>query len=105
MPKINFELPVPVDASTAFGKIKKFLSSDNEFKKFDPKVKCSFDESDRSCCVKGSQFSATIAAQPAGKASETSNIKVQIDIPFTLMLFKGKIQDLVEKNVKKIFKV
>ncbi len=105
MPKINFELPVPVDSETAFGKIKKFLSSDNDFKKFDPKVKCTFDESENICSVKGSQFSATIEAASAGKAKDKSNIKVQIEIAFTLLLFKGKIQDMVEKNIKKVFKV
>lgn len=101
MPKINFALPVSVDSETAFKKIKKFLSSDNDFKKFDPKVTCTFDEDDQTCAIKGSQFTATISAV---EAKGKTNVEVQIDIPFALVLFKGKIQEIVEKNIKKVFK-
>ena len=101
MPKINFELPVSVDSETAYKKIKTFLSSDNDFKKFDPKVTCTFDEDDQTCSIKGSQFTAKIAA--VEKKNKT-NVEVQIDIPFALVLFKGKIQEIVEKNIKKVFK-
>ena len=101
MPKINFELPVSVDAETAYKKIKTFLSSDNDFKKFDPKVTCTFDEDEQACSIKGSQFTARITA--VEKKSKT-NVEVQIDIPFALVLFKGKIQEIVEKNIKKVFK-
>lgn len=101
MPKINFALPVPVDSETAFKKIKSFLSSDNDFKKFDPKVACTFDEAKQTCSIKGSQFTATI--NPVETKGKT-NVEVQIDIPFALVLFKGKIQEIVEKNIKKVFK-
>lgn len=104
MPKINFELPVPVDSETAFEKIKKFLNAANEIKNLDPKATYTFNESKGSCDIKGSQFNATIAVAK-GKAKDKCDIKVQIDIPFALMLFKGKIQDIVEKNIKKVFKV
>lgn len=103
MPKINFEIPVSVDTKTAFDKVKKFLKSDNDIKSFDPKVACTFNEDDHSCSIKGSQFSAIIAAVP-NKSKNKTQIEVQIDIPFALMLFKGKIQDMVEKNIKKVFK-
>jgi carbon monoxide dehydrogenase subunit G len=106
MPKINFELPVPVDPKKAFEKMKTFLSSDNDFKKFDPKVTCTFDEAKQSCSIKGSQFTATITAIEIKKSEENkTNVEVQIDIPFALVLFKGKIQEIVEKNIKKVFKV
>lgn len=101
MPKINFELPVAVDSATAYKKMKTFLSSDNDFKKFDPKVACTFDEGKQTCSIKGSQFTATIAAV---EAKNKTKVEVQIDIPFALVLFKGKIQEIVEKNLKKVFK-
>lgn len=104
MPKINFEIPVPVDAETAFDKVKKFMKADNEIKSFDSKMSCTFDEKTQSCLIKGSQFSASIGVEKE-KTKDKSNVKVQIEIPFALMLFKGKIQDMVEKNIKKVFKV
>ncbi len=100
MPKINFELPVSVDAKTAFKKIKTFLNADNDFKKFDPKVSCTFDEGDQSCFIQGTQFKATITAV---EAKNKTQVEVEIDIPFALVLFKGKIKEIVEKNIKKVF--
>ena len=101
MPKINFELPVTVDTKSAYTKIKNFLSADTDFKKFDPKVACTFDEEKQTCLIKGSQFTATIAAV---EDNSKTNVQVQIDIPFALILFKGKIQEIVEKNIRKVFK-
>lgn len=101
MPKINFELPVSLDSEAAYKKIKKFLNSENDFKKFDPQVSCTFDEADRSCSIKGSQFTAQITA--VEKKNKT-NVEVEIEIPFALVLFKGKIQEIVEKNINKVFK-
>jgi carbon monoxide dehydrogenase subunit G len=102
MPKINFEIPIPTDEKTAFTKIKKFLSAENDFKKFDPKVVCTFDEKNLTCRIKGSQFDAEINTM---KEKDTTKVQVKIDIPLTLVLFKGKIKDIVEKNIKKVFKV
>jgi carbon monoxide dehydrogenase subunit G len=101
MPKINFELPVTVDKETAFKKIETFLKAENDFKKFDPKVTCTFDEDEQTCSIKGSQFNAKIQAV---ETKSKTNVKVEIDIPFALVLFKGKIQEIVEKNIKKVFK-
>ncbi|MBC7458365.1 MAG: polyhydroxyalkanoic acid system family protein, partial [Bdellovibrionaceae bacterium] len=89
------------DSETAYKKIKTFLSSDNDFKKFDPKVACTFDEGKQTCSINGSQFTATIASVESNKKT---TVEVQIDIPFALFLFKGKIQEIVEKNIKKVFK-
>ena len=101
MPKINFELPVSVEQKIAFKKIKSFLKAENDFKKFDPKVSCTFDEDSLTCKINGSQFDATIQTLEIKKKT---HIKVEIDIPFTLVLFKSKIKDIVEKNIKKVFK-
>ncbi|MBC7421378.1 MAG: polyhydroxyalkanoic acid system family protein [Bdellovibrio sp.] len=100
MPKFKFELPAPTDSATAFKKIKDLLSGENDFKKFDPKVSSTFDESARICRVTGSQFKAELQVQDKG--SDSSNIMVEVDLPFALSLFKGKIREALEKNLKKI---
>lgn len=102
MPKINFELPVPVNNKTAFKKIKDFFKGDNDIKRFDAKASCTFDEDHSICHLKGSQFSAKI--QTTEINADKTNVNVEIDIPLSLVLFKGKIKELVEKNIKKVFK-
>ncbi len=100
MPKFKFELPAPIDSATAFKKIKGLLSGENDFKKFDPKVACTFDEPAKICRVTGSQFKAELQVQD--KTADACNIAVEVELPLALSLFKGKIRETLEKNLKKI---
>ena len=99
MPKFNFELPVPFDTEKAFSKIKGFLSGPNDFKKFDPNVSCTFDEAAKRADLTGSQFKANLTVKPA---AANSKVEINVEVPLALALFKGKIQDAIEKNLKKI---
>jgi len=100
MPKFKFELPAPSDSATAYSKIKTLLNGENDFKKFDPNVSCTFDESTRSCNIKGQQFSADLKVKTGDPKNST--VLVEVEVPFTLGLFKGKIQEAIEKNLKRI---
>lgn len=100
MPKFKFELPAPIDSANAYTKIKKFLEGDNNFKKFDPKLSCTFDESSKTCQAKGSQFTATL--QVKTKDPKASQVAIEVEVPLALSLFKGKIQEELEKSLKKI---
>ncbi len=100
MPKFKFELPAPLDSATTYDKIKKLLSGENDFKKFDPNVNCTFDESRHTCNVKGSQFNADLGVK--SKADNSSTIEIEVELPFALSLFKNKIQETIEKNLKRI---
>lgn len=100
MSKFKFELPAKHDSATVFGKIKTFLSGENDFKKFDPKVTCTFDEPTRSCNVTGSQFSASMQVVP--KDSSACQIVIEVELPMAFALFKGKIQETLEKNLSKL---
>ena len=100
MPKFKFELPAPLDSANAYSKVKTLLTGENDFKKFDPKVSCTFDDPSKKCNVKGSQFSATL--QVHEKDSKSSQVAIEVEVPLALSFFKGKIQDALEKNLKKI---
>jgi len=100
MPKFKFDLSAPLDSATAYGKIKKLLSGENDFKKFDPKVACDFDDPSKKCHIKGSQFKANLAVQ--SKDTSNSTIAIEVEVPLALSLFKGKIQEAIEKNLKRI---
>lgn len=99
MPKFNFEFPAPIDPQSAFDKLKSFLNSENNFKKFDPKLSCTFDETAKKCLLNGSQFKASILVQPA---VDKSHIQIEVEVPLALTLFKGKIKEEIEKAFKKV---
>lgn len=102
MAKFKFELPAPHDSATTYGKIKALLSGENDFKKYDPNVSCTFDEPSQACNIKGSQFKADLKVSPGDKSPQTSKVAIEVDLPFALSLFKGKIQATIEKNLKRI---
>jgi len=99
MPKLNFELPAKVSADHAFGKIQTFLSSENHFSRLDPKLTTTFDQTQKSCHLKGSQFQADIKVSAQ---AETCTVNVVVEIPLALALFKSKIQQEIEKAFIKI---
>lgn len=100
MAKLKFELPAPLDSAKAYDKIKNLLSGENDFKKLDPKVQCTFDDPSKTCHVVGSQFKANMTVKENG--SNASEIQIEVDLPLALSLFKGKIKETLEKNLKRI---
>ncbi len=100
MPKIKFALPAPLDSATTYDRIKNLLNGENDFKKFDPKVSYTFDDPSKTCNVKGSQFKADLMVKE--QDAKSSTVAIEVDVPFALSLFKGKIQEIIEKNLKRI---
>ncbi len=102
MAKLNFSIPSPLDSLTTYSKIQSFLKSENDFKKFDPSVECKFDDGQKNCNVKGSQFTADLKIKDG--SGNKSTIDVTVEIGLALALFKGKIQEMLEKTVHKVLK-
>lgn len=100
MPKFKFELPASLDSATAYNKIKILLQGENDFKKFDPNVSCTFDESSQMCKLSGKQFNAELHVK--NTSPKTSTVAIEVEVPLALSLFKGKIQEAIEKNLKRI---
>ncbi len=100
MSKFKFELSAKHDSASVYSKVKTFLSGENDFRKFDPNVACTFDESNKTCDIKGSQFSATMQVIP--NDSSTCQIVIEVELPIAFALFKGKIQETLEKNLSKL---
>ncbi len=100
MAKLKFDLPAPLDSAETYNRIKNLVSGPNDFKKFDPKVTSSFDDPSKKCVIKGSQFDAVLCVQ--GKDDKNSVIAIEVEVPMALALFKGKIKEVLEKNLKKI---
>ncbi len=100
MSKFKFEVPAPLNSASAYSKIKNLLSGENDFKKFDPKVSCTFDESNKAVKIDGSQFKAELTVNDKGQ--DSCGVAIEVEVPLALSFFKGKIQSTIENNIKKI---
>jgi hypothetical protein len=98
MPKFTIEHQSNHKPDEAYGKIKEFLSNDQDIRRFDSKLECKFDDSQRSGQLKGSQFKADLRVQDADAGSKVS---VTVDLPLMLTPFKGKVQETLQKKLAK----
>ena len=98
MPKFKIEHPSKKDAAETYKTIKGFLSKENEIAKLDAKAQFTFNDSQKSASISGSQFKAEMSVASDGTNSQ---INITVDLPFLLMPFKGKIQESLVKMLKK----
>ncbi len=98
MPKFTIDHISSHSAQDAYKKIKEFLSEDQDIRRFDPKLQCSFDDAAMSAGLRGSQFKADMAVLSAGAGSK---VEVTVDLPLMLTPFKGKVQDTLQRKLAK----
>lgn len=98
MPKFTVEHQTASDTKDTFNKLKVFFTKTDEMKKFDPKVECSFNDSAQTCQLKGSQFKADVEVI---SQAQGSLINITVDLPLLLSPFKGKVQEGLQKMLKK----
>jgi hypothetical protein len=98
MPKFKVETPSSLTAKETFGKIKTFLETADDLKKIDASIVCTFEEARLKGLAKGKQFKAEIEildGQP------TCLVSVEVEIPLLLSPLKGKIQESLQRKLKK----
>ncbi|WII73137.1 polyhydroxyalkanoic acid system family protein [Bdellovibrio sp. 22V] len=98
MPKFTIDHQSTQNVEEAYQKIKEFLSNDQDIRRFDPKIQCSFNESAKSAALKGSQFKADMAVVSSGTGCKVS---VTVDLPLMLTPFKGKVQETLQRKLAK----
>jgi len=98
MPKITVNHNSTLQTPDATAKIREFFETDADLKKLDPNIKVNFDEKTGKGKIDGSQFKAELAVESAGTGSL---VKVMIDLPFLLTPFKGKVEETLQKKLKK----
>ncbi|MEZ0392362.1 MAG: polyhydroxyalkanoic acid system family protein [Pseudobdellovibrionaceae bacterium] len=96
MPKVTIDHASNLSANDAFAKIKTFFETDQDIRRFDPKMSCQFSESSMTGRAAGSQFKADIAVKNQGPGSL---VQVIIDLPLMLTPFKGKVQETIQKKL------
>ncbi len=98
MPKVTIDHSSNLPAADAFSKIKTFFENDADIRRFDPSLKCDFQESSMSGRATGSQFKADISVKNQGPGSV---VQVVVDLPLMLTPFKGKVQETIQKKLSK----
>ena len=98
MPKVTIDHSTNLPAAEAFSKIKTFFENDADIRRFDPNIKCDFQEGTMSGKATGSQFKADISVKNQGPGS---SVQVVIDLPLLLAPFKGKVQETIQKKLSK----
>jgi hypothetical protein len=98
MPKFTIDHESKSNPAEAYSKIKDFLNNDQDIRKFDSKLQCSFNDGAMSCKMNGSQFKAdmVVAANGAG-----SKVQVTVDLPLLLTPFKGKVTETLQRKLAK----
>jgi hypothetical protein len=99
MPKFTVSHKTAMNQQEAFGKIKNYFETSDDFKKFDPNMTCQFDASKFSGVAKGSQFECALRVEGNGP----SEVILDVSIPFLLSPFKGKITETLERRLNKLF--
>ncbi|MCB0369580.1 MAG: polyhydroxyalkanoic acid system family protein [Bdellovibrionales bacterium] len=98
MPKFTVEHQTSSDTKDTYNKLKDFFTNSDEIKKIDPKVSCSFNDDNLTCKLNGSQFKADVQVS---SNSSGSLVNVNVDLPLLLSPFKGKVQEGLQKMLKK----
>jgi hypothetical protein len=98
MPKFTIEHKTSHAAQETYEKLKNFLSKSGEIQKFDSKVSCDFNDSQKSCNLSGSQFKAKAEVTDLEKGAR---ISIHVDLPLLLTPIKGKVSEVLTKMLKK----
>lgn len=98
MPKFTIDHQSSQSADEAYKKIKEFLNTDQDIRRFDPKLQCSFDDGAKAAKMSGNQFKADVAIAPAASGSKVS---VTVDLPLLLTPLKGKVTETLQKKLAK----
>jgi len=98
MPKFKVEAPSAHEPTETYKKIKHFLENADDLKKIDSNIVCNFEDSKLKGQAKGKQFKAEISVQ---KGNPQCIVCIEVEIPFLLTPLKGKIQESLERKIKK----
>ena len=99
MPKFTIDHQSSKNPQEAYAQIKEFVMNDQDIRRFDPKIQCSFDDGKMCAKMNGSQFKADLEVGSAAGAG--SKILVTVDLPLMLTPFKGKVQETLQKKLTK----
>jgi hypothetical protein len=98
MPKFTIEHKSAKERDQAYARIKEYLQGENDLRKYDAKMKCEFNDQNKTCVIKGSQYTASVSMETAGSGTL---VAVLVDLPLLLTPFKGKVTEMLTKTLSK----
>lgn len=98
MPKFKVEAPSTFAAKETFKKIQTFMETSSDLKKMDPNIVCTFEDAKLKGTAKGKQFKADIKIE---QGNPHCLVCIEVEIPLLLAPLKGKIQETLERKIKK----
>ena len=98
MPKFKVEHQTKFSKKDVYEKLKNFLQKE-DLSKMAPGAKLEFKDSTHQAQVEGPQFKAHIDIQDHGP--QDSKIIVQVDLGFLLTPLKGKVEEILKKQLAK----
>jgi hypothetical protein len=99
MPTFHVEQKTNLPPDESFQKIREYLEKGDDLKKLDSNIHCTFDPASKTGMAKGNQFECKLKVTE----ESSSTVKLEISIPFLLSPFKGKIQETLQRKLKKLF--
>jgi hypothetical protein len=99
MPKVTVEHKCAIASQDVVSKITKFFETDKDLSKLDPNITCKFASGSKKGVVTGSKFKADIVIKDDGSGSL---VEVIVDLPLIFTPFKGKVQETIEKKLRKV---
>jgi hypothetical protein len=99
MPKVTVEHSCALPSEDVVSKITNFFETDKDLSKLDPDITCKFASGSKKGVVKGSKFKADILIKDQATGSL---VEVVVDLPLIFTPFKGKVQETIEKKLRKV---
>lgn len=99
MPKFTIEHKTSLGIEETYSKVKQLLLDEQESKKLDPKLACTFDDAKKTGSAKGSQFKADVQVI---NFESGSSVSVTVDLPLLLTPFKGKVEEVLKRKLTKV---
>ncbi|MCH2534585.1 MAG: polyhydroxyalkanoic acid system family protein [Bdellovibrionales bacterium] len=97
MPKIKVERNTKLSPEDAFERVQNLLENDSELKKLDQDMSFEFNKNQLEGSAKGKQFSALMKVS---EAQGSSNVSIEVDLPFHLGLIKGVVEKTLHDKLE-----
>ncbi len=105
MPQVKFEKQISLSPAEAFAKLKSLLSHASELKKIDPEIELTIQEDKLCVLAKGAKINGEVSVHAdSGRENDgnSSIVKVDLSIPWTLAPFKSIIAAKLEEKISEM---
>jgi septum formation topological specificity factor MinE len=100
MPQVKFEKQISLSSKDTFEKLKSLLNEASELKKIDPEIVLTVEEENMCVIAKGAKINGEVSV--VSESSDSSIVKVDLNIPWTYAPFKSIITAKLEEKISEL---